>query len=123
MEKTLKEKQLDLLNETISFFNLGNRCIGSDSSTACFYYYEGKEGCAIGRKIEDKELCKSLDKEGAVTRNYVFNLLPDNLKELGQDFLINVQGLHDTISFWTKTGLSEKGEEKVIEIKNEFELN
>ena len=123
----LQQKQLALLEDTVKFFNSENRCINQYGG--CNYYLEGKEGCAIGRKIEDKELCKELDKglgpdlESAVDKISVFNRLPDNLKELGQKFLYRLQRLHDDGENWIRSGISSKGEIIVKDIKETFNLN
>ena len=123
----LQKKQLNLLEETVKFFNSENRCITQYGG--CNYYLEGKDGCAIGRKIEDKELCKELDKglgpdlESGVDKILVFSRLPDNLKELGQKFLHRLQRLHDDQENWNYSGISPKGEDVVKDIKEIFNLN
>jgi hypothetical protein len=119
----LQQKQLAFLEETVAFYNLGNRCVQGDGVT-CRYHIDGKDGCAIGRRIADKELCKHLDKfeNTGVLERRVYDLLPESLKELGQSFLSKVQQLHDTSFYWTKTGISATGEERVIEIKEMYGL-
>ncbi len=121
--KTIKQKQLRILNETINNFNSTNRCVTENGS--CNYYLEGKQGCAIGRLIEDKELCKKLDKldYGGVSYHNVFDLLPDELKELTKGFLSDLQNLHDESECWNETGLTNRGLNRVGGIKVEFDLN
>ncbi len=124
---TIKEKQLKTLNDTIKAFNIGNLCITEKGM--CRYYIEGKQGCAVGRLIEDKELCKKLDLKGntgftntGITNTEIFNQLPDELKELTQDFLYHLQKLHDFTEFWNIDGLNKLGLEEVEIIKTKFEL-
>jgi hypothetical protein len=124
----LKQKQLAFLEETVNFYNSDNRTFEVDeegNEFKCVYYMEGKPGCAIGRKIEDKELCKKLDSERAgtgVSNDHIFNQLPIQLKELGKDFLHKVQQLHDSGINWDEKGISEFGKLKVKDIKEYFRL-
>ena len=124
--KSLETRRRKLLRETVSFFNFKNRCIDAKLGK-CFYYKRGKAGCAIGRLIEDKKICRKMDKiYGAIDNNDIFSLLPENLKELGQNFLIHIQELHDLDENWNsegdKLGLSKVGKESVKKIKVVFKL-
>jgi hypothetical protein len=129
----LQKKQLALLEDTAASYTLETRCI--DFRGVCQYFVQGKKGCAIGRLIPDKELCRQLDK-GIVTATggvsntatridapEVFALIPLELQEYGIEFLSILQGLHDYLPNWSDCGLSEKGKEYVNSIKNQFGLN
>lgn len=122
METTLKEKQLKVLNDTINAFNSTNRCTNEKGD--CQYYMEGKQGCAVGRLIEDKELCKQLDLgiNCGISSHEVFKQLPIELKDLTQDFLYKLQDLHDNFHYWNEKGLTQSGLIKVQGIKIEFGL-
>lgn len=126
---TIKEKQLAFLEETVNHYNSTNRCVNT-SNGECYYHpatldLEGvSQGCAIGRHL-DPELAKRLDIEFnrvPVSDDKVFVLLPDNLKELGEEFLSHIQLLHDTDPYWNTTGLSKQGEIFVDRIKEQFGL-
>lgn len=120
-KEEVNKKRLELLNETISFYNSNNRCV-ADNLSSCLYHKEGSAGCAIGRYIEDKELCVKLDNMGSVSNKEVFDLLPKKLTILGQGFLSSIQGLHDDKECWEEDGLSEEGKKRVISIKGTFGL-
>ncbi len=125
--KTLKEKQLDFLNETIEHYKTNPR--GMKKGSYCSY----EHGCAIGRHL-NKELAIQLDKlidigqNSGVSYSNVFNILPEFLKELKIDFLTRVQKLHDNSLFWTKNDsefgfdLSESGESEVNSIKTSINI-
>lgn len=117
-DQELKEKRLAFLNETVAYYNSQNR--GLTKHGACSYV----AGCAIGRHCSP-ELCEQLDGkvDGSVSYFGVFELLPDRLQELGQQFLISMQILHDFEHNWDKSGLSEQGHNSVNEIKKSFNLN
>lgn len=68
------------------------------------------KGCAISRYLP-LELSKFIDSQGlnSVNHDLVFNLLPNEIKELGQDFLLSMQVLHDTDEFWDGDILSIRG--------------
>lgn len=122
MSKTLKEKQLSFLVETAEHYTAYNRCV--DINGVCTYSpaIVGKvgesEGCAIGRKL-DTDLALKLDRLGSgasVKNKVIWNLLPEDMRELGQDFLSFVQDLHDTERYWNYMGLSEQGLKKFFAI-------
>lgn len=114
--KTLKEKRLEFLEDTVKHFNLNNRGYNGDS---CTY----SAGCAIGRHL-DKDLCRKLDFSllSSVDEMHIFLQLPDNLRELGRNFLYDIQYLHDNRVHWNDTGLSEIGATSVYTIKEKYEL-
>lgn len=124
--KSLKEKQLDFLNETIAFYNSNNRGVGEPGvNKSCVYSATATSpGCAIGRHI-DPDLAKSLDESptgSGIVNDPVFNKMPEKLKELTQPFLCQMQSLHDEENFWNENGLSKLGEERVKDIKKTFHL-
>ena len=122
--KSLRQLRRDFLNETKNHFNLTNRAVLP--GRGCRYHIpETGIGCAIGRKIEDKTLCVTLDSCSmniGVSSGAVFSKLPSDLQKLGQRFLGQVQILHDDEDHWTETGLSEKGKQTVARIRQEFKL-
>ncbi len=125
----LQQEQLAFLTETIQHYNSNNR--GQDNRGVCQYSpSEASKGCAIGRHIEDKTLCVTLDNgvgehsaAKSVNSEIVFKLLPESLQQLGQDFLIHMQKLHDNPLNWIETGLTNYGLETVKEIKSIFGLS
>ena len=118
----LQQKQLAFLEETVKFYNTNNRCV---EGSKCFYYLDGKDGCAIGRHIKNKTLCRSFDKYSltSVITDSIFYSLPKKLQYLTQMFLDAIQKLHDNKQNWNKGGLSERGKGEVKIIKTEFSLN
>lgn len=126
MKKTeLQQKQLAFLEDTIKHYNLNNR--SSNDGGQCTYlpFHDKTLGCAIGRHIEDKELCKKLDslRCPGVSSVDTFDLLPDNLKELSRLFLVHIQSLHDGFENWNDDGLSKTGIERVRIIKELYQLD
>lgn len=128
--ENLKAKRLKVLNDTVKTYNKTNRAVSGIGG--CFYFKEGTVGCGVGRLIEDKELCKALDvpyDENGKSMNstgveFIFNRLPENVKELGVDFLKEIQLLHDARvhDFWDANGLTQVGVDQVERIKQVFEL-
>ena len=111
----------ELLDNTIKFYNLNNRCV---TGLGCRYRYNNK-ACAIGREISD-ELANRLDNEfisAQCSNNDVFKLLPIRLQKMGSNFLNDIQILHDNAYNWTKKGLSENGKSVVKGICYEYNLN
>lgn len=129
--ETLKQKQLRILTETASAYIKDTRSITSGGQ--CVYFKEGTQGCAVGRLIADKELCKKLDAKfdengklnTTTSAKGVFDRLPQDVQELGVEFLTRLQGLHDDLNerYWDDLGLTEDGKVYVESIKRTFELN
>lgn len=121
----LQQKQLKVLMYEVAFRNSTNRSY-SDYDKRCKY---SGIGCAIGRLISDKKLCKKLDKYRSpagfslTSVTDVFKMLPEDIKSLDKYFLIDLQYLHDTEKHWTPQGLSEIGEKFVENIKSKFQLH
>jgi len=119
----LRTKRIEFLKDTINHYNLQNRS-QSPLGNGCYYSaaHENTQGCAIGRHIQDKDLCLKLDSMGGISFK-IFNLLPNKLQELSIDFLARVQQLHDRNVNWIIKGLSKRGEIIVNDIITEFKLN
>lgn len=121
--KTLKEKQLEFLNDTTSHFNSDNRAVGAYNF--CIYGHSANGGCAIGRHCS-AELANRFDLIGLnhpMGVRSLFDKLPEHLQELEVDFLEDVQTLHDFAENWESDGLSEIGKHAAEQIKNNYNLN
>ena len=117
---TLKKRQLNVLNETIAIYNLENRSV---TNSGCKYYLNSNTGCAVGRLIEDKELCKELDGwDDDTSVRMVFDRFPKKIQKLDIHFLQKLQNLHDNKINWDVTGISKIGKQEVENIKVEFGL-
>ena len=112
MKKATKQEMLDYLEEVATAYNKTNLSIKDDIFGAfqCFYYNPTSpgKGCAIGRRIKDKELCKKFDTTQQNVKS-IMALLPLNLKKFHIDFLSALQRLHDNPLNWSKKGMSRKG--------------
>jgi hypothetical protein len=86
--------------DTVNYYSANTkerRCINEDGS--CCYAPVGdskSEGCAIGRHLP-RALAKKLDAYfvGTVYNSELWNMLPRELQSLGQEFLRDIQNLHD----------------------------
>lgn len=117
-EQEIKQKRSEFLEEMVAHFNSENRGINPETGN-CSY----EHGCAIGRKIADKELCKSFDSRTANnTANALFDRFPEELKILGGRFLRDCQKLHDDERAWDKEGITSFGQIKVGQIKDDYIL-
>lgn len=113
-------RRREILEDTIQHFNSNNRSV-VNNNRRCLY---SGNGCAIGRLIKDKELCLTLDDlNGGWSDTSVVSvwpLLPDELKELGQKFLVSLQTLHDIEEYWDINGLSVSGHLKHLDIAKHY---
>lgn len=100
-------------------YNSNNLSMGSDYM--CKYLDSKNRKCAIGRFLSDK-LCNILDNmpTPSVMNLIAFEKLPNWMREMGRDFLCNVQRLHDGTLSWDDKGLSKIGLERLKDLENEY---
>lgn len=89
-------KRLGFLKDTLEYYTSVNRGF---NGTSCSYV----NGCAIGRHL-DMDLRNELDNIGTLRSEKAYNLLPVSLSEMGREFLLYVQRLHDDCSIWDVSG-------------------
>lgn len=123
--ETIQEKRAIVLQDTIQYYSQdpdGRRCSGY--GTCCYSpktigKEETSEGCAVGRLLS-AELREELDiyYNGRTVRyTPLFETLPQEIQDLGKDFLSMLQSLHDEDTYWDSEGLSKVGEEEVQRIE------
>lgn len=126
IQKFSQTKQ-ELLQNTVNFYNSNNRAV---SSNKCQYITKSCNRCAIGREVqlnlatqlEDMDV--SSDYSGSsVSNSKIFNILPKRLTNMGQDFLVSIQNLHDAKTCWDENGLSNAGKHQVDAIISAYNLN
>ena len=66
-------------------------------------------------KLEEQVIELGLEQE-------VFDSLPTWMQDLGQDFLYDVQRLHDLKNYWSDKGLSSDGLKFVEIIKQKYDI-
>lgn len=120
--------KLEFLEDTVAYYSedVNRRCRGAVN---CYYSPKNadkigiSEGCAIGRHLKDS-LKEKLDdtEESGVNTTVIFNKLPKKLRQLGQDFLTDIQILHDLQVYWNSKGLTKAGKEYYKAIKQKYEL-
>lgn len=125
--EAIKTRRAIVLQDTIQYYSQdpeGRRCKNNDW---CFYSpktvgkEETSEGCAIGRLLSPK-LQEELDKnyKGSGMKDSIFSILPQEIQDLGQDFLWRLQSLHDIDDNWNSEGLTKKGERRVKQIEKAY---
>lgn len=120
--KVIKSKtREELLLSVINHYNSHNRAVKESGQCA---YRVGSKGCAIGRQISDK-LAEKLDSYCNSEVHYpeIFEMLPKRLRDMGQDFLRDIQLLHDYNNNWNSKGLSELGIRRKNKIIINYNLN
>jgi len=133
--KPIKNRRRQILDDTVQYYKEHPRCIGwkEEEDYRGFtnrYWgqvmYSGEslmvetDGDAVGRLLP-KSLRKVIDKvfgEAGISR--IWNMLPEDIQELGEEFLIELSCLHDNDKWWFKNDLSEEGKEFYQEIKQKF---
>jgi hypothetical protein len=123
----------ELLIDALEYYTVdpvGRRCKDEDG---CYYSPKsvGKEstssGCLIGRLLSP-ELAELIDsKESEIGINSLINeclyTLPSFMNQDNKHFLSACQSLHDVNRYWTETGLSDIGKNRVLSIIEEYNLD
>lgn len=127
--ESIKTKRAIILQDTVQYYSQdpeGRRCKNDYScnySPKTIGKEETSEGCAVGRLLSPK-LREYLDKEyegkGGVSNDDLFSKLPQEVQDLGQEFLSRLQGLHDTDRYWYSEGLTEIGVRAVRQIEKDY---
>jgi hypothetical protein len=132
MEKTLREKRLELLEDTVKYYSsdTNRRCITKNGG--CYYSPEKanmvgfSDGCAIGRLLSAKLRIELDSGKGNSAVDYcgVFDKLPEEIRLLGMGFLSDLQKLHDKSTNWGRNhghGLLIAGKDYVSLMKENIE--
>jgi hypothetical protein len=128
MKKSIKQLQLEFLEDMVEYYSADpkKRRNYDEEHEVCQYLPISKEseGCAIGRKIS-KRLAKKLDNFIGLGDDYgsgtsvdsdgVFELLPQKLQNLGQEFLIDIQKFHDEKEHWASKKTIKCRMDRIIE--------
>lgn len=120
--------QTEFLLDTLKYYceDTSRRCV---KEGICNYHpstlgLTNSEGCAIGRYLPE-ELALKFDSNGVVGVENIFENLPENLRLLTLDFLVDIQCLHNINNHWnTDTeGLSVKGKDDLVTIIEQYGLD
>lgn len=113
----IKKRRLEILQWEKDNRNSTN--VNVHRGGSCMYApIQGKPyGCGVGRLLT-LELCQQLDASCSTTNSspviadcIAQSLLPPEIKELGMDFLQDLQTLHDTPVHFDEKGLTPYGQE------------
>lgn len=117
--------KLQIIQETADYYSAdpSKRAVNDGN---CYYFSPDEQKCAIGR------LSKIPKKLEDVSRAYytIEELLPARFSDKqifkkdyqGHEvkFWMDLQNFHDSNKFWTKTGLSAKGRNKLESLKKKY---
>jgi hypothetical protein len=85
-----------------------------ENSRICTYIpvHQNTEGCAIGRLVDEETQHKLQENTSSINSNTQFKILPQWLQNMGQDFLYQLQILHD-FGFFAKKNVEQVTERMV----------
>lgn len=113
---TIQERRLEVLEWEKNNRNINNR--STNESSLCSY--AGPIGCAIGRLVVDKDLCRMMDQMDDSAACAIFHMLPGDVQELGIGFLGAVQEFHDRVVNWDEKGPTPRGIGHYNHIKSDY---
>jgi hypothetical protein len=124
----------ELLLDALEYYTVdpvGRRCVDEDNecrySPVSLGRQETSEGCAIGRLLNSDVAKRIDDRYGSVGIDTLIKKqekeLPDFMNVTNFKFLSKCQNLHDINYYWTKTGLSDIGKNRVSAIIEEYNLD
>ncbi len=122
----LTARRVLALNKVIEYYGKNPSKRGTDGSICKYYDEVSGNRCAVGRMLTVK---KAQDLQnyypGGVAGSSTFSQLPSNVRSLGQDFLKDIQNLHDEEGNWStkdNTWLTNEGLETVADIISKYSL-
>lgn len=114
-----------VLQDTINFYTLENRAV--DCYEKCQYLTEDGKRCAVGRflkKGREKDLMECSKSAGAfIQKGQFYDIVPKWMNRINPTFFMSIQALHDGSNYWTETGLSKEGIDKVKNICDSNNIN
>ena len=122
----IKDKMFKILKDTRDWYAedpKGRRSLDKDGN--CLFTW-GKNHCAVGRYMQEtfqqedwvqnnesvNELCNDSPGIG-------YNIdwcLREEVQGLDTGFWVNLQDMHDTMSYWNEKGLTDRGKESYIKL-------
>jgi hypothetical protein len=119
----------EYLEDTIKYYSKNPKKLRCEVNGVCQYGSDepGVVGCAIGRKLRkaDRERLDNGDPNGigidSVLKHYP-KLLPAWMRKMSENFLCNLQRLHDKGRLWDDVGLSDEGYDYVKSIFSKYDL-
>lgn len=118
LPKTETLTRKDFLDNMIAYYSEDpvHRRSKDEKGWCCYRDWRGNK-CAIGRWIPDESYCKSMEGFRVCA---IMEDLPSHVQALGEDFLMDVQQLHDGDHNWCETGLSNEGKVKLGKITKKY---
>lgn len=112
--------KLEIIEETKNFYNLNNRALSPNGG--CAYRNEYGKKCALGRCINQANIDAYATYGGFANAlntkvGGLDNILKPEYHGHEASFWSDLQSLHDYEGYWTETGISESGEQKVEALK------
>jgi hypothetical protein len=121
----LSQTRQELLDNTVAFYSedVTRRAFDKEKGQ-CMYHTEDGRNCAIGRELRYPENfgVKEGMPDAGIGENDLFDSLPKRLRSMGQDFLSDIQHLHDHKSYWGDNELSMAGESFVAQLYVKYNL-
>ena len=108
----MRKTKAEVINETASFYNLGNRGI-AEGGDKCNYYVEECDNvklCAVGRYLKDPWSWGCEPSVRAIEPSRLEDALKEEYRGHSNAFWNDIQIFHDNRDNWTDEGLSERGE-------------
>ena len=114
---------IELIDETAAYYSQDTSRRAVDGDGFCMYKTKGKM-CAVGRCILKKQNTRLAGGVNNICRNgnkiNLNNILKVKYKGLPQKLWVDLQNFHDVCSYWDDKGLTEKGQERVDGLKEQW---
>lgn len=121
IQKLKIKAQLRFVAEGARFYHQDPSRRARRPGGSCYYTHpETGNHCFIGRHLDPPMPPDSVLNGKGVT--YVFELLPEEVRELGEVFLERCQQLHDFPGYWTDEGLSEPGKAALKDLMSRIRI-
>jgi hypothetical protein len=119
---TQKENQLAFLEFFKGYFNINNRALlkGHISEDRCTYLNEEGKRCGVGILFNNEQL-KILVEKDAMSQSVLWLPKEVTVPPLNGNFLAKIQLIHDNLLNFDEFGLTERGEFKYNELKEQVE--
>lgn len=100
--KTIQERRLEFITTELQPY-IDNPSLRAINSKGLCVYLDKTTGnkCLVGKQIPKEKYKEEFEDESLYGSDKVWESLPEEIKELGREFLSELQHLHDSSKFWS----------------------
>lgn len=118
-QQQIKAKRLEILEYTVKYYSedTKRRAVITEPLRMCMYLTKDGRKCAVGRLLDKEKINMSIVGSVHLLFRDKPEFITEDMKLVGEEFLSELQDLHDISSYWDENGITDDGNKRVDIIK------